>query len=99
MKADSLAPYRFTYMQKSRWKAVDSASVARIANASCPGASFNGCSKSDVYESLQREQKGYRINRKKFENLMDEAATILPPLRRQLFAAVGKLITDYKEPV
>ena len=82
-------PPKFNFRDVSKWRPVDLFVTKKIAHMCCTGVDFQGCSKYETIEGVAKPH-GYSSNATKFIALMDEAARVLPPMKREFDRALNE---------
>lgn len=82
----------FTKEEIDRWKPVSVINTIQVGNRAFSGVNFAKCSKSMVYDSFERRNPGYGVDREKFCELMDKVAEATVTSKRLLSSSVFQIL-------
>jgi hypothetical protein len=93
MSASAPPPTGFDHERMVSWKIVPTRYVALIANCSCKGVTWTGCSKGHILRGMQKVEGvyGYTRDLARFGDLMDKAAAAMRKVRAFESETMGQI--------
>ena len=86
---------KFTKEQTDKWKSIPLTYVTDAANLTCKGVNWKGCSKEEVYDTIDKEH--YKCNIQQFADIMDLFAFSVKDSKEKLEREVDEILVSYGE--
>lgn len=82
-------------VQIQSWRTVPLSSVVRVANATCKGANFQGCSKTDIYNDFRKGiDWSCKMDVAEFVRMMNALVRVHEKLNNDRYVAVDSVINS-----